>query len=306
MLNRGDEITVLDQPASPSKNLSKYSDYDNFHYSGGDVRDKSFLESLISEDYEKIFHLAAIVGVENYCEKPLETVDVNVGGTRNIVELALEKNIKLIFTSTSEVFGKNPDVPWSEKSDRVLGPTSIDRWSYSTSKSLCEHMLFAVHDKYGLPVVIIRYFNVYGPRQKPIFVVPAMIEKVLNDENPVVYDSGRQTRCFTYIKDAIEGTILASESSRAEGESFNIGNIQETSIKNLAEKIIEVSGKENLEPEFINPEDMYGSDYEDLDRRVPEVKKAKKLLSWKPSTNLKEGIEKTLRWFRDNPNYYNS
>ncbi len=298
LLDRNEEVTVVDVEDGVPENLVHNKDNPNFQYIKGDVSDKGKLEEIITEEYDKIFHLAAIVGVENYCDRPLETIDVNIGGTRNIIDIAVEKDIKIIFTSTSEVFGKNPEVPWSEGSDRVLGPTSIDRWSYSTSKSACEHMLYAVHNKYDLPVVIVRFFNAYGPRQKPIFAVPAMIKKVLNNEDPIVYDSGEQTRCFTFVKDAVEGTIKASNHPNAVGESFNIGNNTETNIKNLADKIIKVAGKEDkLERNHIDTDELYDS-YEDLDRRVPGVEKAKKILGWEASMSLEEGLEKTLDYFR--------
>lgn len=301
LLNRGNEVTVLDIEPKIPKLLAHLENKENFEYIQGNVQEKSKLESLITKDYDKIFHLAAIVGVENYCHSPLKTIDVNFGGTRNIVDIALKNKIKIIFSSTSEVFGKNPEVPWKEDSNRVLGATSVDRWSYSTSKSLCEHLIFAVHKKYDLPVVIVRYFNVYGPRQKTIFVIPAIIEKVLSNEQPIIYDSGRQTRCFTYIEDAVEGTIIASEKKEAVGESFNIGSTIETSISDVAKKILKLANKNKMGLKYIDTEDLYYS-YEDLDRRVPDATKAKRILNWEATTSLEQGLSKTYHWYKNNMN----
>ena len=136
----------------------------------------------------------------------------------------------MLFASTSEVFGKNPNPPFAEDDDRVLGSTRTARWSYSTSKAMAEHLVFAMHAAYGLPVTVVRYFNVYGPRQNPIFVISQTIHRILNGRQPLLYDSGDQTRCFTYVDDAVAGTLLAADSDAAIGEAFNIGSMTETTI----------------------------------------------------------------------------
>ncbi len=306
LLSIGYEVVVIDCQKEIPTNLKHNLENKNFTYIPGDVTNKKFLEKVISKDYEIIYHLAAIVGVRNYVEHPLRTIDVNVIGTRNIIDIALKNDIKILFASTSEIFGKNPNVPWDEDADRVLGSTKVHRWTYSTSKALCEHMLFAVYDRYGLPIVIVRYFNVYGPRQKPIFVIPSMIKRVLNGQNPIVFDNGEQTRSPTYIEDAVEGTILATTKKVAEGEAFNIGSTFEMKIKEIAELIIRLAGMEGkLYPEFRESNKVYKS-YEDLKRRVPKVEKAKKLLDWEAKTTPEEGIKKTIEWYKKHPEYFNS
>ena len=298
LVAKGEEVTALDIDQNIPRRLSHLSNRKNFRYVAADVRDKQKLEVIIPKNCQAIFQLAAIVGVGNYCDDPLKTIDVNIGGLRNIIDIALSTNSKIIFTSTSEIYGKNPEVPWKEDSDRVVGSTSIDRWSYSSSKAVCEHMLFAIYRKYDLPIVIVRFFNVYGPRQNPTFVIPAMICEVLNGRNPRVYDSGEQTRCFTFVDDAIEGILKASVSSLAEGEAFNIGGIREITIANLARMIIDIAGKsQELEPEFIDTREIYGS-YEDISRRVPDVSKAEKILDWEARTSLDIGLRKTVEFFR--------
>jgi len=304
LLLMGHEVVVIDCQKDIPINLRHNINNKNFQYIVGDVTNKKLLEEVITkDDYDIIYHLAAIVGVKNYIEDPLNTINVNVIGTKNIIDIALKNDIKILFTSTSEIFGKNPNIPWDEDSDRVLGSTKIHRWAYSTSKALCEHMLYAVYDKYQLPIVVIRYFNIYGPRQKPIFVVPNMIKRVLNGQNPIVFSNGEQTRCFTYVEDAVEGTILAATKKVAEGETFNIGSEFEMKIKDLAKLIIRLCSMDGkLHLEFRENNEVYNS-YEDIKRRVPNVEKAKKLLNWKAKTTPEEGIKKTIEWYKKHPEY---
>ncbi len=299
LLSKGENVLAIDVDKNIPQRLLHLSNCENFKYLSADVRNKQELQRIIPWECKKIFHLAAVVGVKNYCDDPLKTIDVNIGGLRNIIDVALPNNSKIIFASTSEIYGKNPDIPWHEEADRVLGPTSVDRWSYASSKAVCEHMLFGMYRKYNLPMAIVRFFNVYGPRQNPIFVIPAMIYNVLNGKNPYVYDSGKQTRCFTFIDDAIDGMIKASENPMAEGKVFNIGSSLETKIIDVARMIIEIAGKSNeLEPELINPRDVYGSSYEDISRRIPDTNKAKRILDWETKTNLESGLKKTIDFFR--------
>jgi len=161
-------------------------------------------------------------------------------------------------------------------------------------------MLFSVHKKHNLSMSIVRFFNVYGPRQSPIFVIPAMIKEVLNDRNPLVYDIGQQTRCFTFIDDIIEGLLKISENASVQGQAFNLGNTKETKMVDLAEMIIDLAGKSGqCTPEFVDPRETHGS-YEDIDRRIPDVSKAKSILDWEAKTSLDVGLRKTIEFMRSN------
>lgn len=302
LLSLGHNVTVFDAiplEEAKKKNLQGVKDHENLTFVHGDIRDKKALSKLITNDTDKIFHLSAIVGVKNYCIDPLKVIDVNVGGTRNVLELAQRHNVKILFTSTSEIYGKNPNIPWSEDYDRVLGSTCVDRWSYSTSKAVCEHMIFGIHRSTGLPATIVRYFNVYGPRQNPYYAVSQSIYKVLRNEQPLLYDGGRQTRCFTFVEDAIEGTVEAASSQKGNGEIFNIGNDRESTIYEVIKLIIKKSSKD-IKWKNLDTKKHYGEIYEDITRRVPDVTKAKKLLGWQANTTLEEGIEKTIRWAKKN------
>ena len=194
---------------------------------------------------------------------------------------------------------KNPKIPWDETFDRVLGPTSIDRWSYSSSKAVCEHMLFALKKSHNLKFSIIRFFNVYGPSQAPIFVVSKSIYQVLNNKSPLIYDDGSQTRCFTFIDDAIEGMLKASRSDEGLSQIFNIGSNLERSIKEVVDLIINHSRK-NLKTKKFQTNREYGESYEDIPRRIPQVDKAKKILGWEAQTDLSEGIRLSIEWAQEN------
>lgn len=301
LLARGEEVLAFDTNKELPLNLHHQKENKKLNYVCGDITDAKFLESIVTDDVKTIYHLASVVGVKNYCANPLKVIDINVIGTKKLIEAALKNNTKILFTSTSEVYGKNPMVPWKEDSDRVLGDPSIDRWVYSTTKSLCEHMLNAVHKTYGLPIVIVRYFNIYGPRQAPYFVIPANIHRVLNNKSPVVYDGGGQTRCFTFIDDAINGAIKATNSKAAVGNTFNIGNSSENTVLEAVNMILESTGKAGkLKVKFIDTQKLYGHSYEDLKRRAPNTEKAKRILGWKAEVPIQEGIRKTVAWAAKN------
>jgi nucleoside-diphosphate-sugar epimerase len=291
----GFDIANLDQ----ARNLDLAKTKSNFKYIQGDIRNKVDLERCFQSKIQNIFHLASVVGVHKYIDDPFGLIDITIGGTRNIAELALKTNTPILYTSTSEVFGKNPKVPWSEDDDRVLGNTQVDRWSYSSSKAVCEHMLLALYKQKKVPVNVVRYFNVYGPRQSPIFVVSQSVHKVLNNQKPLLYDDGQQTRCFTYVEDAVRGTIMAASNSKALGEVINIGNNTEITMKEAVELVIKFSGK-NITWEKLDTKEHYGKTYEDIPRRVPAVSKAKRLLDWEVTTSHPEGIRKTVEWASQN------
>ena len=280
-------------------NLVNVKNNPNFNYYKGDIRSKNDLQKFFIKEADTIYHLASVVGVNRYMEDPLSLIDIGVLGTRSLIELCVQNNVRMLFASTSEVYGKNPKVPWSEKDDRVVGATNVDRWSYSTSKAICEHMLFGVHHKNLWPMSIVRFFNVYGPRQNPIYVVSKSVHRVLNGLAPELYDGGNQTRCFTYIDDVIDGIILAAEHENAIGEVINLGNPVENNMYEVIDEIVKYS-KCNLEPINISTEEKYGKVYEDIPRRIPDVSKAFKLLKWKPATSMKDGVRKTIDWAKQN------
>jgi len=301
LLELGNQVVGFDiAPLDTAMNLTAAKKKSNFQYVQGDIREVSQLKKAFTKDIQTVFHLASVVGVKKYMEDPFLLVDITVGGTRNVAGIALEYGTRILYTSTSEIFGRNPKVPWDEDDDRVLGSTQVDRWSYSTSKSCCEHMLWGLHRIKKVPVTVVRYFNAYGPRQSPIFVVSQSVHKVLNNQRPLLYDGGEMTRCFTYVEDAVRGTIMAASSDKAIGEAFNIGNNKETTMKEAVELVIQYSGKK-IEWETVDTQKLYGKVYEDIGRRVPAVQKAKNILNWQIEIPHSEGIRRTVEWAKENP-----
>src|SRR5882724_3527619 len=215
-LKRGDDVTVMDM--APSLKVEHLLSNPRFRYVRDSVMNMDMLENLIVQA-DLVYHLAAVVGVEHYVGDPYEVLNVNVNGTQNVLKLAFKHQKKVVFGSTSEVYGRNPKVPWAEDDDRLLGSTRIDRWCYSTSKAVGEHFCFAYH-RMGLPITITRYFNVYGPRLDRLDVgriITIFMGQVLRNEPLTVIGDGKQTRCFTYVDDAVRATIAAGVAPGTDG-----------------------------------------------------------------------------------------
>lgn len=300
LIAEGEEVIVLDvYPPVDCYKIKHLLDNKHFYYFCGSVLDKECLIKLVQKS-QRIFHFAAIVGVEYYLSNPLDVLNVNIEGTKNVLELAQRYERKVIFASTSEIYGRNTKIPFKEEDERVLGPTSINRWSYASAKAVCEHYCFAYAEK-GVPLVILRFFNAYGPRLDSCEsgrVVSIFIGKILNDKPITIVGSGRQTRCFTFISDTIEGIVRAANSPFTGGEVFNIGTDTETSILDLAKILIEISGKKR-EIVYLT-KDEYGLGYEDIFRRVPDVSKVKRMLGFTAKEDIYKGLEVTFNWFKDN------
>lgn len=304
LLSRGDSVTVFDFAKNTRDTSIDFDRHPNFRFVQGDVTDLSALEKALTPGVDTVFHLAAVVGVKNYLNDPLRVLDVNVTGTRNVLELSRRHGTRVVFASTSEVFGKNPNPPWAEDDDRVLGSTKTARWSYSTSKAMAEHLVFAMHTAYELPATVVRYFNVYGPRQNPIFVISQSIHRILNGRRPLLFDSGEQTRCFTYVDDAVAGTLLAAESDAAIGEAFNIGSMTESTMREAIDLAIKIANVDSVSSaEAVDTTAQYGGQYEDIPRRIPDSTKAQRVLGWRLKVSLEEGIRRTINWAQANPWY---
>jgi UDP-glucose 4-epimerase len=293
---RGDDVFVLDN-GSVAK-VRHLMGRPQFHYVRDSIFDLEILEGLIAK-VDLVYHLAAVVGVEHYVGDPFEVLNVNVNGTQKVLKLAFKHQKKVVFSSTSEVYGRNPKVPWAEDDDRILGSTRIDRWCYSTSKAVGEHFCFAYHSM-GLPVTVVRYFNVYGPRLDQLDVgrvITIFLGQALRGEPLTVIGDGRQTRCFTYVDDAVRATIAAGVGPGTDGEAFNIGTDVETTVLELAEQIIAVAGSKSR-IELVPQAAVYGNSYEDIGRRVPDVTKMHRGLGVSADTPLADGLRRTVEWFQ--------
>jgi len=298
LLTNGDKVTVLD--AAPAERALRLGPaIDEVDYRQVDLRDRDGLAGVLSGSWDQIYHLAAVVGVDRYMSDPMALLDVNVLASREIIRAAADQGSRLMFASTSEIYGRNPAVPWREDDDRVLGPPSVSRWSYASSKAMVEHMLFAERMASGLPFVTVRFFNVYGPGQEPRFVVSRTLHRVLNGQPALRYDGGAQTRCFTYLDDAVAGVLAAVESPDAEGRAFNIGSAFEHSAGEVVQTVVDhVPGATVVD---VGTQSMYGHQYEDIPRRVPDCTAALETFGWKATTPLAAGVAESLAWAQANP-----
>lgn len=293
LLQEGYQVTGLDVvPPEQAQNIRPLFANERFAYIKGDVTDKALVDAAINHTITKVFHLAALVGIEKYMENPLEVVRTNVVGTLNVLDAVLRHNCYLFFSSTSEVYGKNPQIPWREDDDRVLGATSFERWSYSSSKSAAEHAVRGAFKQHSLQGCIVRFFNVYGPNQSEAFIISRNLLRAAQGKNLLMHNTGAQTRCFTYVDDAIEACIRLVEEPKANGEVFNVGAAQEHSIKQVLETIVQIAQKP-LDIEVVNTEDSFGDAFEDIMRRVPNVDKIYATIGWKATTNLRLGLLKS-------------
>lgn len=296
LLARGDEVAVLDV-ASDLK-VRHQLENPRFRYVRESIFNREILEGLISW-CDVVYHLAAVVGVEHYVGDPYQVLNVNVNGTQSVLTLAFKANKKVVFSSTSEIYGKSNTVPFHEDGDRVLGSTRIDRWCYATSKAVGEHFCFAFH-KLGLPVVVLRYFNAYGPRLDRMDVgrvITIFLGQLLRGKPLTIIGNGEQTRCFTYVDDVIRATVAAGLKEEAVGSVINIGSDKEVSIKQLAQMMIALAGSPSSVT-FVPQELIYGNSYEDIPRRVPDNGRMREILGVVPRVSLEEGLRKTIEWFR--------
>lgn len=297
LLSQGHEVVALD--TSSDLKIRHNLGHPKFQFIKGSILDHDLMDSLIAK-CDKVFHLAAVVGVEHYVEDPLHVLNINVNGTQEVIKLAYRYDKKVIFSSTSEVYGKSKDTPFREYGDRLLGPTSIDRWCYSTSKAVGEHFCFA-YAKLGLPVVIVRFFNAYGPRLDRIDVgrvITIFMGQLLRGEPLTVIGDGRQTRAFTYVGDAVRALAAAGEIDEAKGGIFNIGTDRETTILELAEAMIRAYPETGSKITFVEQQQVYGESYEDIPRRYPDITRMREILGVDPATPLEEGLRQTIEWFR--------
>jgi nucleoside-diphosphate-sugar epimerase len=293
---KGDDVVVMDNLTYSQDENIGYLESLGVEIKNGDVRDLDGLRREISGGFDGVFHLASVVGIKHYLSSTRNLIDVNINGAVNVADVCAESGIKVLFTSTSEVLGRNTAIPWNENADRVYGAPDVDRWAYGVSKGLAEQIFNVAVRTAGLKMIITRYFNIYGPYQRPYFVISRSIQKLLLGESPEVYDSGNQTRCFTYIDEAVQATIGLMESEEALGKTFHIGSQFEYSVSEAVEVCKAVVGREDLGSSVVETEKMYGSVYEDIERRVPSVEKIRDAIGWEAKIDLSEGVKKFSDW----------
>ncbi len=299
LLHRGDEVVVLDNLSTGSlRNLKHLAGQPGLVVLEESVLNRPVVERLVDRA-DRIFHLAAAVGVRYVVERPLESLLTNIHGAEYVLEAASRDQKSVILFSTSEVYGKSDAVPFREDSDRVMGPTAVSRWGYASSKAIDEFLALAYHRERNLPVVIVRCFNTCGPRQTGRYgmVVPGMIQRALDGQPIEVYGDGRQTRCFSYVGDVVRGVLLLADCPDAYGDVFNIGTDEEVSINELATRVREKCGSASPIA-HIPYEEIYGQSFEDMRRRVPDLAKIHSLVGYRPSVRLDEMLRLTIEFMR--------
>ena len=300
LLESGHEVFVLDDLSTGCiDNIAHLKGHARFHY----TIDSVFNESLVAELVDRaavIFHLAAAVGVRLIVQEPVHTIETNVHGTEVILRHASKKKKLVFIASTSEVYGKSIDVPFRETADLVLGATTRHRWAYACSKALDEFLALAHWKERQLPVVIVRFFNTVGPRQTGQYgmVVPTFVRQALAGEPITVFGDGTQSRSFTYVGDVVGALLKLMVEPKAIGEVFNIGNIEEVTMHQLAERVKAITG--SASPIVTIPyEEAYEAGFEDMPRRVPELSKIHALIGYQPAVGLDEIIRRVVASQRD-------
>lgn len=303
VLNQGDCVHIIDNfSTGQMENINHLRGQARFSYTIGTIMSEKTMEPLI-EKADTIYHLAAAVGVKLIINEQIESLMTNIQGTEQILRLAHQKgNKKVIIASTSEIYGKNGNIPYREDADRLLGPTTKFRWSYSTTKAMDEYLALAYFREKGLPIIIVRLFNTVGPRQRGRYgmVIPRFVKQALLGEPITVYGDGSQRRCFAYVEDVVEGIISLSRHPGAIGDIFNIGSTEEIAIEDLAKKIKKLT-KSASKIVYIPYEEAYEEGFEDMPYRVPDLSRINKLISYHAKVHLEEILIKTIEYFQVHP-----
>ena len=299
LLRRGDEVFILDNLSTGSiDNIVHLKAHPKFHYTIDTITNEPVLAELIDR-CDIVVHLAAAVGVKLIVEQPVHTIETNVHGTEVVLKHANKKKKLVLIASTSEVYGKSTDVPFREDADLVLGATTKHRWAYACSKMIDEFLALAYWKERKLPVVVVRLFNTVGPRQTGQYgmVIPNFVRQALAGQPITVFGDGTQSRSFTYVGDVVGAMVALINEPRAVGQVYNIGNVGEITIADLAEKIKEMTGSRS-QIVTIPYDQAYEEGFEDMPRRVPDISKLSALTGYNPTVELDEILEKVIEHFR--------
>jgi UDP-glucose 4-epimerase len=296
LLDKGYDVVGYDNMSQGDKlNLAPFMGHPKFELHYDDIRDEAKLK-LASRGCKKFVHLAAYK-IPRYTDA-MDTLLINSAGSENVMKAAIEEKAKVVAASTSDVYGKNPNVPFTEDSDLVMGNPDVRRWAYAISKMFEEQMLFAYQQRYGIPFVAMRFFGGYGPNQNLTWwggPQSVFINKALDDEEIEVHGDGSQTRSFTYVSDHVDGILRCVEKDGADNKVVNLGNTREISILDLASliwKLVRGDGKPKIK---LIPYASFGK-YEDVMRRIPDITRARTLLGFEPKVDLEDGLKRTIEW----------
>lgn len=300
LLASGEAVTVVDDLSTGAiQNLDGCREHHHLKVNIGSIMDVPLMTELIDRA-ERVWHLAAAVGVRLIVEQPVHTIETNIRGTEIVLSLAARKSRPLLITSTSEVYGKSARVPFAEGDDLVFGSTTRPRWAYACSKAIDEFLALAYYHERKMPVVIARLFNTVGPRQTGQYgmVLPRFVRQALDGQPMTVYGDGTQSRSFADVSDVVSGLVGLMNTPEAAGNVFNVGNDFEISIADLAKKIKEKCGSASP-VEFVSFEEAYDENFEDLVRRVPDLSKIQALTGYAPTLGIDEIIDRVIAWTRE-------
>jgi len=290
LIARGDEVTILDNLSTGSAtNIAHLSGKVELHQ--GDIRDAALIEKLMAPA-DLVLHMAAALGVNTILEKTIESVSVNFTGSEVVLNAATKLKKRIIIASTSEIYGKNPQQPLHEESDRVVGAPQKIRWTYSDAKALEEAVAHSLYTTEGLKVTTVRLFNTVGPRQTGRYgmVLPRFVQAALANQPITIYGDGSQSRVFCHVHDAVKAILTLAATDSTIGDVFNVGGVGETTMKELAEKIITRTNSSSTIT-YTKYEDAYPAGFEDMPRRVPDITKVKKTINWAPANTLDSIID---------------
>ncbi len=302
LLQRGDTVTVIDDLSTGRlENLLWLRSQPNFRFAIETITNETVMDRLVSE-CDAIVHLAAAVGVKLIVTDPVRTIETNVMGTEEVLRVARRYRRRVLLASTSEVYGKNEKVPFAEEDDSVFGSTTRSRWAYATSKALDEFLALAYHRSLGLPVLVARFFNTVGPRQRSRYgmVIPRFVRQALAGEPITVYGDGTQTRCFCNVRDVVAAVLGLLDEPKAVGQVFNVGSQEEISIRDLAERVRRLAGSVS-KIVFVPYDQAYAQGFEDMLRRVPDIAKIRAAIGWSPRVALDDTIREVIAYCRAEP-----
>jgi UDP-glucose 4-epimerase len=299
--SKNEEVLVLDTNSDSNTKLSNLiNGAKNVKIVTGSILDETLIKRLL-QDVSSCFHLAAALGVERINNDPMGSLEVNLHGCEVVLNAAANAGVRTLLASSSEIYGKNLNMPLSEDSDRVLGSPQIARWSYSESKALDELYAFELYKKVSFPVTIARFFNTVGPRQSGSYgmVLPRFVKAALANKPLIVYGDGTQSRSFCSVTDVIEAIETLMDSNATIGQAFNIGSPVEITITELANKVINLT---NSKSQIIYKPlaEVYGENFEEPQRRVPDISKINQVVSWYPKKNFDEVILEVADHIRAN------
>jgi UDP-glucose 4-epimerase len=296
LLERGHTVWALDDLSTGRlENLRSFERHPRFRFLEGNVMDQSLVNGLVTQS-DRVYHLAAAVGVKYVLENPLRSLLTNIRGTEAVLQACAEHARRVVLFSSSEVYGKGVTVPFSEDDDRLMGPTHKLRWSYASGKAVDECLAQAYWQQQQLPVTVVRCFNTCGPRQSSAYgmVIPNMIQRALTNRPILVFGDGRQSRCFSAVSDVVRGVLMLADARGTEGEIYNIGTDEEITVLGLAQRIKALCQSDS-EIEFVAYEDVYGTSFEDMRRRVPNLTKIRRAVGYLPEVALDQLLEATIR-----------